>query len=87
VHEQPFGNIVVPKSGAPRPYRTGEHWAASTIRRVGASTAGRVRLEVALSVPIGQVLATGIWFTDVATQSQATHIEHGLFAVIALVGD
>jgi hypothetical protein len=38
-------------------------------------------------VLIDPVLPTAIRFTDVGAQSQALHIEHGLLAVIALVGD
>ena len=43
--------------------------------------------RVTLGVLIDPVLPTAIRFIDVGAQSQGLDIEHGLLAVIALVGD
>jgi hypothetical protein len=47
----------------------------------------RLAHTVALGMLIDPVLPTPIQFADVAAQSQTLHIEHGLLAVVTLVGD
>ena len=98
MHEQSFENIAVPaQMSPPHPTRFIEksigslqQFAPLSHQPLPALTLDATPIGihcVALGVLIDPVLPAPIRFADVAAQSQQLYIEHGLLAVVTLVGD